>query len=208
MSDIMSPETTTMSGGTKIPFPDHTIESAPSAARRSMTAVRDNWGYLPSGVARLATSPHILDGFLRLNGIFESCTLDQLAREVLVMTVATRNGCHLCVAIHTRRLTAMDADPDLIAALRDSALRDSALRDSAPLADPRLEAIRVFTHQVLDTAGDVGDEALEAFLAQGYTAQNALEVVLGVGTYTLSTLANRLTGAQLDKPLAEFAWHA
>jgi AhpD family alkylhydroperoxidase len=163
-----------------------------------MTAVRDNWGYLPSGVARLATSPHILDGFLRLNGIFESCTLDQLAREVLVMTVATRNGCHLCVAIHTRRLTAMDADPDLIA----------ALRDSAPLADPRLEAIRVFTRQVLDTAGDVGDEALEAFLARGYTAQNALEVVLGVGTYTLSTLANRLTGAQLDKPLAEFAWYA
>jgi AhpD family alkylhydroperoxidase len=177
-------------------FPDHTAESAPPAARRSLAAVHDHWGYLPSGAARLATSPHALDGFLKLNGIFESCTLEPLAREVLIMTMATRNGCHLCVAIHSQRLASMDADQDLIA----------ALRDSASLADYRLDAVRVFTLQVLDTAGNVGDDALRAFLAHGYTKQNALEVVLGIGTYTLSTLANRLTAAPLDPPLAPHAW--
>jgi hypothetical protein len=51
----------------------------------------------------------------------------------------------------------------------------------------------------------VGDEALRSFLASGYTAQNALEVVLGIGTYTMSTLANRLTGAPVDDQLAVFA---
>jgi AhpD family alkylhydroperoxidase len=171
-------------------FPDHTTESAPATAKRSLTAVRDHWGYLPSGAARMATSPHALDGFLKMNAIFESTTLEPLAREVLIMTMATRNGCHLCVAIHSQRLTAMGADPDLIA----------ALRDSAPLADARLDAVRVFTLRVLETAGDVGDEALSAFLAHGYTKQNALEVVLGIGTYTLSTLANRLTAAPADPP--------
>ncbi len=49
---------------------------------------------------------------------------------------------------------------------------------------------------------------MEAFLAQGYTARNVLEVVLGIGAYTISTLANRMTGAPLDEPLAPFAWHA
>jgi alkylhydroperoxidase family enzyme len=53
----------------------------------------------------------------------------------------------------------------------------------------------------------VGDDALRAFLASGYTRQNALEVVLGIGTYTMSTLANRLTGAPLDDQLSAFAWH-
>jgi hypothetical protein len=38
------------------------------------------------------------------------------------------------------------------------------------------------------------------------TAEQALEVVLGIGVYTLSTLANRLTGAQLDAPLTDYAW--
>jgi alkylhydroperoxidase family enzyme len=50
-------------------------------------------------------------------------------------------------------------------------------------------------------------DALRDFLAQGYTRQNALEVVLGIGTYTMSTLANRLTGAPVDDQLAAFAWH-
>jgi AhpD family alkylhydroperoxidase len=177
-------------------FPDHTTESAPAAAKRSMTAVRDHWGYLPSGAARMATSPHVLDGFLKMNAIFDSSTLEPLAREVLIMTMATRNGCHLCVAIHTQRLTTMGADPDLIA----------SLRSSAPLTDQHLDAVRVFTLRVLETTGDVGDDALQAFLGHGYTPQNALEVVLGIGTYTLSTLANRLTAAPLDPPLAPYAW--
>ena len=98
--------------------------------------------------------------------------------------------------MHTARLTELTAQPDVI----------TALRDSRPLPDRRLDAIRVFTLRVLDTAGDVGDDALRAFLASGYTRQNALEVVLGIGTYTMSTLANRLTGAPLDDQLSAFAW--
>src|SRR3984957_4407269 len=98
-------------------FPDHTIESAPPGARRSMTATQQHLGYLPAAMARLASPPHPVDGFLNLNALFESSTLDPLAREALVMTVATRNGCHVCVAMHTARLTALGAGPDIIAGL-------------------------------------------------------------------------------------------
>jgi ribosomal-protein-alanine N-acetyltransferase len=101
--------------------------------------------------------------------------------------------------MHTARLTALGADPGLIEALRDP---DRA----EPLPDERLDAVRVFALRVLDTAGDVGDQALQDFLAAGYTTQNALEVVLGIGTYTMSTLANRLTGAPVDDQLAAYAW--
>ena len=177
------------------PFTEHTVESAPPAARRFLTATRDHLGYLPAAMARMAASPELTDGFLRLTAIFESSALDPVAREVVVMTIATRNGCHICVAMHTARLAALGASPELTA----------ALREAAPLPDERLDAIRVFTLRVLDTAGDVGDPALRDFLARGYTTQNALEVVLGVGTYTMSTLANRLTGAPVDDQLAAYA---
>jgi AhpD family alkylhydroperoxidase len=177
------------------PFTEHTIESAPPGARRFMTATRDQLGYLPAAVARLAVSPQLLEGFGKLTTIFENTELDPLAREVVVMTIATRNGCHICVAMHTARLAALGAGPELVA----------ALRAAAPLQDESLEAIRRFTLRVLDTAGDVGDAALRQFLACGYTTQNALEVVVGIGTYTMSTLANRLTGAPVDQQLAAYA---
>jgi len=176
-------------------FTEYSIESAPAASRRFMAATQKHLGYLPAATARWAASPHLLDGFAKLTAGFENCTLDPLAREVVIMTVATRNGCHICIAMHTARLAALGADAPLVA----------ALRDASPVADDRLEAIRVFTLRVLESAGDVGDDVLRTFLASGYTRQNALEVVLGIGTYTMSTLANRLTGAPVDAQLSAYA---
>jgi AhpD family alkylhydroperoxidase len=161
-----------------------------------MTATAERLGYLPAPVARMAAAPALLDGFLKLSGLFENTTLDPLARETVIMTIATRNGCHVCVAMHTARLTALDADPALITALRAG---------SAP-ADPRLAAVREFTVDVLESTGAVGEDRLAALFAHGFTRRQALEVVLGIGAYTLSTMANRLTGAPLDEQLAPFAW--
>jgi AhpD family alkylhydroperoxidase len=175
-------------------FAEYTIESAPPHSRRFLAAAQKQLGYLPAALARWAASPDLLEGFGRMTALFDNCTLDPLAREVVIMTVATRNGCAICVAMHTARLAALDAPPEVIA----------ALRNAAPLPDPRLEEARVFTLQLAGTAGAVGDDALRAFLASGYTAQNALEVVLGIGAYTMSTLANRLTGAPLDDQLRAY----
>jgi hypothetical protein len=95
-------------------FPEHTFESAPPGSRRFMAATQNHLGYLPAATARWAASPHLLEGFAKLNAIFEHSTLDPVARETVVMTI---------------------------------------------------------------------------------------------GTYTMSTLANRLTGAPLDDQLSAFAWH-
>ncbi|PPJ29612.1 alkylhydroperoxidase [Nocardia nova] len=179
-------------------FPTHTLDSAPAEARRTMTATAAHVGYLPAAVAKMATSPRLLDGFMKLNALFEGSTLDELSREVLVMTMATRNECHLCVAMHTAKLTEIGADPELI----------TALREQRPLPDPRLAALQEFTLTVVETAGNVPDERASEFLSHGYTTEQALEVVLGIGTYTLSTLGNRLTAAALDPTLTAFAWSA
>ncbi|MFB7560292.1 carboxymuconolactone decarboxylase family protein [Streptomyces brevispora] len=178
-------------------FPDHSPETAPAASRPAMAAVTAKQGHLPAAVARLASSPELLNGFLRTSALFESTTLDPLSREVLIMTMAARNGCHLCVAMHTAKLTALDADSELIAALRG----ESPL----PIPDERLEAVRQFTLAVIEASGAVDDDTLQSFLGHGYTSRNALEVVLGIGVYTMSTLANRMTAAPIDPQLARFA---
>jgi AhpD family alkylhydroperoxidase len=177
-------------------FPDHTVASAPPESRRPMEATVRRLGYLPAPVARLAASRALLDGFLRVSGMFETTTLDPLARETVIMTIATRNGCHVCVAMHTATLVRLGAGDDLV----------DALRAGDPVPDQRLEAVRAFTLEVLATAGAVRPAAMDAFLAHGFTPRNALEVVLGIGAYTTSTLANRMTGAPLDEQLAAFAW--
>ncbi|MBQ1026260.1 carboxymuconolactone decarboxylase family protein [Micromonospora sp. C95] len=177
-------------------FTTHTIDTAPEAARATMTGVHRKIGYLPGAVGLMAESPELLKGFLTANASFESCGLDPIQREVVVLTVAGRNECHLCVAMHTATLVRHGAAAELI----------DALRAGTDLPDERLEALRRFTLAVLDHRGAVPDEKLSAFLVAGYRPRHALDVVLGVGTYTLSTFANRLTRAPIDPPLAAYAW--
>ena len=167
-------------------FSQHTLESAPAGSRPLMQSTVEHLGHLPAPVARLAESPEMLGGFLHASSLFEASTLDPLAREVVVMTIAARNDCRACLAMHTGRLRTLGADADLITALR---------HPGTPLSDPRLEALRAFTVRVYATAGEVPEEELDEFLAAGYTLRNALEVVLGIGTYTMSTFANRLVRA-------------
>ncbi|POX55066.1 alkylhydroperoxidase [Streptomyces sp. Ru71] len=167
-------------------FPAHTVESAPQESRPAMQALADaSGGAVPDAVARLAASPELLNGFLSLSASFERSTLDPLSREVVITTVAVRNECHLCVALHTGKLRKLGADPALVTALRER---------RAP-EDERLAAIRAFTLDVLATTGAVDDDTVKDFLAHGYTERNALEVVMAIGTYTMSTFANRLVRA-------------
>jgi len=181
---------------TSFPFPDHTADSAPAGARPVLAAMARQQDHVPAAVARLASSPQLLNGFLKASGLFETTSLDPVAREVVILTIATRNRCHICVAMHTEKLGALGASPDLIA----------ALRERRPLPDERLAALQAFALDVVATTGAVSPESLAAFLSHGYTAQNALEVVLGIGTYTMSTLANRMVRAPLDDQLMAFAW--
>ncbi|MFG1675048.1 carboxymuconolactone decarboxylase family protein [Micromonospora sp. NPDC049282] len=177
-------------------FTAYDPETAPAAARPVMAGVHRKLGHLPAAVGLMAGSPELLKGFLAANAAFEATDLDPVAREVVVLTVATRNGCHLCVAMHTATLARHDADPALI----------DALRAGEALPEPRLEALRRFTVAVLDHRGEVPDAELDAFLTAGWQPRHALDVVLGVGTYTISTFANRLTAAPLDEPLQAYAW--
>ncbi|WP_435123375.1 carboxymuconolactone decarboxylase family protein [Micromonospora tulbaghiae] len=177
-------------------FTAYEPDTAPAAARPVMAGVRRTLGHLPAAVSLMAGSPELLKGFLAANAAFEATDLDPVAREVVVLTVATRNNCHLCVAMHTATLVRHGAAPELI----------EALRTGAALPDPRLEALRRFTVAVLDHRGAVPDADLDALLAAGWQPRHALDVVLGVGTYTISTFANRLTDAPLDAPLAPYAW--
>ncbi|MGW0560929.1 carboxymuconolactone decarboxylase family protein [Streptomyces sp. NPDC003016] len=166
-----------------------------------MEATAKRLGHLPAPVARMAASPELLDGFLKISAAFESTTLEPLSREVVIMTIATRNGCHVCVAMHTAKLTALGAGTGLI-----ESLREQQRQPRQPLSDERLEAVRQFTLEAVATSGAVSDGTLQTFLAHGHTPRNALEVVLGIGAYTMSTLANRLTDAPLDEQLTPFAW--
>jgi AhpD family alkylhydroperoxidase len=164
-------------------FPRFDETTAPAAARAALAETKRRFGAIPEPVSRHASSPALLLTALGGLDALEKITLTRLEREVLAMTMGVRNGCRFCVELHTRLLVAQKADRDLV----------SALRAGQPLGDERLEALRRFVLAMVEHSGDSPPEDWARFVEAGYTHEQALEVVLGIGVYTMTTLANRLT---------------
>ena len=81
-----------------------------------------------------------------------------------------------------------------------------ALREGKPVPDTKLQALRQCTRQLIDNKGHIGDDQLSEFIKSGYTKRQALEVLTGIATKTLSNFTNALAHTELDEPVKPFAW--
>jgi len=165
--------------------------TAPEEIRPVLAATRAQFGFLPSAMARIAAAPILARAFQRGLAEFDRTSFSPLEREVGVLALAHLIGCEVCVALHSGVLRRMD-----------QAAIARQMGDGQPLEDGRLQALAAFTRALFETRGDVNREVFGAFLAAGFTRAQSLELLVGVGTYVMSTFANRLTQASVDPQLA------
>jgi len=167
-------------------FPTHQLESAPPEARPFLEETQRRFGFIPLASARHATAPAVVEGFALLHGVFEKTSLSPLEREVVALVLASKLDCRLCRDIHRHVARQHGASSELI----------EQLLARRGIAEPKLSALAELTERVVDTQGAVSDAELERFFAQGFTPRQALEVVVGVATYTLSIFANHMTRSE------------
>lgn len=177
-------------------FAPLTAETAPSASVPFIVGSQEKFGFVPSPVARIAHAPVALRQLLGALGSFDQTSLSPIEREVVAMTVGWENECHYCMALHSAMMAGAPEHAETIA----------ALRAGTPLSDARLEALRLFVTEVVRERGRPSDETWQALARAGFTETQALEIVLGVGVYMMSTLFNIVTRAELDPPFVPFDW--
>ncbi|WP_022697661.1 carboxymuconolactone decarboxylase family protein [Euryhalocaulis caribicus] len=177
-------------------FKTHTPETAPEGARDLLKAQKDKLGFVPNLYGNLAESPAALKAYLQMTEIFAGSSLSTAERHVVWLAAAAENECHYCVAAHTGMAKSGRVDDAVI----------EAIREGDPIADDRLETLRVFTETVIRERGWAPEEEVAAFIEAGFTRENVLEVVLGVAHKTLSNYVNHITGTALDKKFGQFSW--
>lgn len=177
-------------------FPVHTIDTAPEASKPILDSVAKAWNMVPNLHAVLAESPTALQAYTTLFGIFEGSTLGPIERQVVYLVNNFENECRYCMAGHSVLARMAGADPATIA----------ALRDGRPLDDARLEALRLFTTAVVRQRGVVAPDAVDAFLAAGFTRPNLLEVIVGTAVKTISNYTNHIAETPLDPFMKDTVW--
>lgn len=177
-------------------FDVHTLDSAPTAGQEPIQTAESKFGFVPNLIGVMAEAPALAEGYLTLSGIFGKSSLSAQEQQVVLLATSYINECTYCVAAHT---TVGQG-----AGLSKEAL--DALRTGGELPDARQNALATFTRALVKSQGWADDAAVQAFLDAGFTKQNVLEVVLGVGVKTLSNYTNHLAGTPLDKAFEANSW--
>jgi AhpD family alkylhydroperoxidase len=183
-----NPKETTMTR-----FTVHTLASAPEASRERLGAVKAAWGFVPNLHGILAESPVALDAYDTLFGLVARSSLTPVEQQVAYMAINVMHECEYCAAGHTYLSRAAGMEEGVL----------QALRDGAPIMDQRLQALRLFAEGVVRERGFVGDAAVEAFLAAGFTRANVLEIVTVIATKTISNYVNHVTHTPLEGFMAD-----
>jgi AhpD family alkylhydroperoxidase len=177
-------------------FPVHTRETAPETAQPVLDAVTGMFGFLPNLLGVMATSPALAEAYTALSGIFEKSGLNPAERQVVLLTVSRFHACHYCMAAHSVAAEMQQVPADVVA----------AIRTDHPIADAKLQALRVYVNRLIEKRGWIDEQEMGEFLAAGYAPSHALDVLVGVGQKTLSNFTNHIAQTPLDTAFEQHAW--
>ncbi len=173
---------------TKHGYQVHTLESAPVAARAGLEQAKQRFGRVPNFFAIAAESPAAVNAYLALSDIFRGSALTPAEQQIVILTASVENKCDYCVAAHSRGANAAGVPEETI----------SAIKQRVPLRDGKTEALRRFVSQTVRDRGWLLDEDVQAFLREGYSKAQMLDVMVGVSMKTLSNYINHLTDPPLE----------
>ena len=177
-------------------FNVHTEETAPAGSRDLIRAAKSAYGFLPNLLAVQSESPAMLEAYMTLAGIFGKAELTETERQIILMTNNRLNGCTYCMAAHTSLSQMANVPPDII----------EALRNGSAIADPKLEALRVFATRINKNRGWVEQRDLDAFFAAGYDKASVLDVILGTSLKVLSNYSNHIAQTPVDEAFQSNTW--
>ena len=177
-------------------FPLLDETSAPKESLPALATTKENFGMIPNVEKVMALSPQLPSGYAHMWDLFETTTLTSIERQVVYMTANFENECNYCIPWHTILAKKVGIAPSEI----------EALRSGAPLAEPKLEALRVFTRTLIANRGKASEADLRLFIDAGYTDAQALEVILGLSIKLISNYTNSIAGTPLDPEAEHLRW--
>lgn len=177
-------------------FPIYTTDTAPEASKAALAQAKATFGFIPNLEGIFAQAPSLLKGSMAMWDLFEATSLTPVEQQVIYLSANYEHECHYCMAAHSglAKMIGMAAD-DI-----------QALRNGIPLSNPKLQALRQFTQQMIQARGWLDDREIEAFLIAGYTQQQVLEVILGIAIKLMHNYTNHIAKTPLDRPFQPYVW--
>ena len=177
-------------------FQIHNLDTVPEYSKAQLENVQQTFGMIPNLLGVLSAAPGVLEGYLTLHKLFADSSFNAEELTVVWQTINVEHECTYCVPAHTGIEHAMNVDPALT----------EALRNSQPMPNEKLQVLHDTTLSIVRNRGRVSEEKIAAFYAAGYEQRQLLEIILGISQKVLSNYVNHIAETPVDSVYEKFAW--
>jgi AhpD family alkylhydroperoxidase len=148
-------------------------------------------GMVPNLYAVMALSNTALGNYLDFQNAKTSFSNKE--KQTVNLVVSQVNECHYCQSAHTLLGTMNGLTTD----------QTIEIRKGGASFDPKLDALVKLAKEITSKRGFASTEAVDAFIAAGYTKGQVIELVFLVAEKTAMNYVQAITKVAIDFPLAE-----
>ncbi|MFT4760320.1 MAG: putative peroxidase-related enzyme [Paraglaciecola sp.] len=128
--------------------------------------IQQKVGRVPNLYAAMGNSPQLLGGFLAFEGSLKSGTFSSKENEAIALAVSQANECNYCLAAHSALGKMAGYSEREIIDIRRGTITDS-----------KLKALITLAVELTKKRGKASQEAVDNFLAAGYSKQSFAELI-------------------------------
>lgn len=177
-------------------FKIHSPEEAPDHAKETLARAKAKYGFVPNLIGAMSASPQAADAYMAIGDALRQTAFTTEELHVVWFTINTIHECTYCMAAHSGIAKADKIAADVV----------ETARAGGDYADPKLQALKVFTTKMVLQRGWVDPSDMDAFLAAGYTERTVLDLILAISHKVLSNYTNHVVSTPVDAPFQSFAW--
>ena len=168
-----------------------TLDKVSEKNKSILSQMNEKLGFIPNIYATYALSENALERYTTFaNG---KTSLNNKEKEVVNLVVSQANGCTYCLAAHTA-IGKMNGftDEQII-----------SIRKGDASFNPKFNALVKATKDIIENRGKVDESSISGFFEAGYTQENLVDLVVGIGEKTITNFLHNITDIPIDFPEAE-----
>jgi uncharacterized peroxidase-related enzyme len=171
-------------------MPTPTIDGVPAAAGPLLEKVFERFGTIPNFFGLLATSPAVLDAYLRHSAALDGGSLPSVTRTRIALSVAEANGCDYCLSaqVHLARMVSKMDDTEI------TANRNGASNDI------KADAAVRFAAKLVHERGRVSADDVSALGNAGFSGAEVIEIIANVALNVFTNYVNQALKPEIDFP--------
>jgi uncharacterized peroxidase-related enzyme len=166
-----------------------TIANAPAGSKSTLEGVQKAFGFIPNLMGVFAHSPEMLKGYLALDAEYNKTSFTPQERTFALLAASLENECGYCTAAHSTIAKAF---------LKVPAETVAAIRAGESTGNKKTDAIITLVRELVSKRGHASPEAIENFLAVGYTKIQVMELLMAIALKTISNYLDHISPAPLD----------